>query len=286
MINNACEFEKKYPFLKVYKPEHEEHYEVTKEAMSFLHEYYDYYKQNYKGPEKRSQLTSKGWSISRKAPYKDKEKRCINVVGDILTSLSAFPKEKKDADAMAIFEDIYHTVGNFIPIPGGANFRPGRQGKAGNSDHFDYKLNIIKGFFDKEDMITDNEIYQISKRIEIGLSLGSNVRQKKLIDINKTLKIEPKLEVLKDNVQLRYWIQLEWKDEGKKWGDFVEENYLQDFVDESDDLKPVRFNSEDPLDVCKRIIKRGYRITHKGKLDKAEINKIFDHLGVSNISNR
>lgn len=106
MINNACELEKKYPFLKVYEPEDKEHYEVTEKAMSFLHEYYDYYKQNYKEPEKRTQSTSKGWSISREAPYNGKEKQCINVVGDVLTSLSAFPKRKKDPDAMDIFKKI------------------------------------------------------------------------------------------------------------------------------------------------------------------------------------
>ena len=283
MINNDCEFEKEYSFLKVYEPEGKEHYEVTKEAMTFVHDYYEYYKQNYKEPEERSQMTTSGWSISRKEPYKDKEpykgkeKPCINVVADVFTTPNAFSKDLKDADGMALLKCIYHTVGNFIPIPEGANFRPGSQGEAGNSDHYEFKLNKIKEFFDKEsDLINKDEIDQISKRIKIGYSLGS-ARQNSLDKYG--------LERLTDDAQLRYWIQLEWKGGGKTWKDFVEENYLQDFVDsdssDSDDWKPLKFDGENPLyllDLCARIIRRGYRISHKGKLDKVEINKLFDHL--------
>lgn len=135
MINSDCDSGEEYPFLKVYEPEGEEHYEVTKEAMTFVHNYYNYYKQNYKEPEERSQMTTAGWSISKKEPYKDKapykgkEKPCINVVADVFTTPNAFSKDLKNADGMALLKYIYHTVGNFIPIPEGANFRPGKQGK-------------------------------------------------------------------------------------------------------------------------------------------------------------
>lgn len=284
MINSDCDSGEEYPFLKVYEPEGEEHYEVTKEAMTFVHNYYNYYKQNYKEPEERSQMTTAGWSISRKEPYKDKapykgkEKPCINVVADVFTTPNAFSKDLKNADGMALLKYIYHTVGNFIPIPEGANFRPGKQGKKGNSDHYEFKLNKIKEFFDKKSyLITEeDEIDQISKRIDVGYSLGS-ARQNSLDKYG--------LEPLIDDFQLRYWIQLEWKDGDKTWEDFVKENYLQDFVDsdssDSDDWKPLKFDGEIPLyllDLCARIIRRGYRISHKGKLDKAEINKLFDHL--------
>lgn len=287
MINNDCDFGEEYPFLKVYKPEYkDEHYEVTKEAMTFVHDYYDYYKRNYKEPEKQSQMTSKGWSISRKEPYKDKEKLCINVVADVFTTPKAFSEDLENADGMALLKCIYHTVGNFIPIPEGANFRPGSQGEAGNSDHYEFKLNIIKEFFDEESyLITEDEIDQISERIDVGYSLGS-ARQNSLDKYG--------LEPLTDYSQLRYWIQLEWKDGDKTWKDFVKENYLQDFVDGdlsdcSSDWKPLKFDGENPLyllDLCGRIIRRGYRISHKGELDKAEINKIFNHLGIPDISSR
>ena len=287
-------FWRRVSILKVYEPEYlTEEYEVTKEAMTFVHDYYDYYKQNYKEPERRydsdrekNQSSAKGWSISRKEPYKDKEKPCINFVADVFTTPKAFSEDLKNADGMALLKCIYHTVGNFIPIPEGANFRPGSQGEAGNSDHYEFKLNIIKEFFDEESyLITEDEIDQILKRIDVGYSLSSSVWPSSLE--------KNKLKKLINFFQLRYWIQLEWKDGDKTWKDFVEENYLQDFVDsgssDSDDWKPLKFDGENPLyllDLCVRIIRRGYRISHKGNLDKAEINKIFNHPGIPDISSR
>lgn len=284
MINSDCGFGEEYPFLKVYEPEYkDEEYEVTKEAMTFVHDYYDYYKRNYKEPERRydkdrekNQSSAKGWSISRKEPYKGKgkEKLCINVVADVFTTPNVFSPDLKDADGMVLLKCIYHTVGNFIPIPEGANFKPGQRGEAGNSDHYEFKLNKIKELFDKEsDLINKDEIDQISKRIKIGYSLGS-ARQNSLDKYG--------LERLTDDAQLRYWIQLEWKGGGKTWKDFVKENYLQDFVDgDPSDCKPLKFDGENPLyllDLCERIIRRGYRISHKGELDKAEFNKLFAHV--------
>lgn len=302
MINIDCDFGEEYPFLKVYEPEGREDYEVTKEAMNFVHNYYNYYKQNYKEPERRydsqrekNQSSAKGWSISRKEPYEDKEKPCINVVADVFTTPKAFPEDLKDATGMKLLEKIYHTVGNFIPIPEAANFKPGQQGKVGNSDHFEFKLNTIKEFFDEESKkskkITKKAIYQVSERIKDGYSLSSNAwhssikkwnKERKEREKNEGRQKNPPLKSLKDFSQLRYWIQLEWKDQNKTWKDFVEENYLQDFVDSY--WKPVKFDREDPLGLCERIIRRGYRISHKGELDKAEINKMFNDLGIPNIS--
>lgn len=103
----------------------------------------------------------------------------------MFTTPKAFSEDLKNSDGMALLKCIYHTVGNFIPIPEGANFRPGSQGEAGNSDHYEFKLNIIKEFFDEESyLITEDEIDQILKRIDVGYSLSSSVWPSSLEKIN------------------------------------------------------------------------------------------------------
>ena len=283
-MQEKIDFEKEnkdYPFLSVAKPEEREHYEVTQYSLNMVYEKYRYYKDNYNEPMQRDKcmpqmITSPGWSISNKTLHYDTDRQLpsINVSCDVLTGCKAFSKETD----IGTFKEIYHTIGNFIPIPEGANFRPGAQGCNGNRDHYEFKLGYIRNLFYSENIISDED-YQISKRIEIGFPLG-NARQTKIEEKNEELKkeLEPfePLKPLKGNVQLRYWIQHEWKDKYKMWPDFVTENFLQDFVDIN--FEPLKFNSKDSLSVCKKIICRGYRITHNGELDLKIINEICKQL--------
>ncbi|MCR4923145.1 MAG: hypothetical protein K5931_03970, partial [Lachnospiraceae bacterium] len=274
MDNTKYVFEKDFndlPFLNVCKPEQGEHYEVSQYSMKVLFDEYEYYKDNYNEPIKRSmckpiQISSKGYSISRKEKYYDDFEfmPCINVACDVLTGLKAFTPETN----IGCFKTIYHTAGNFLPIPEGANFSPGTSGKIGNSDSYEQKLSLIKKLFEEKDIISEKEIKHIKARIEIGFGLGSSTHLDKIQEANEKLKIQDeyqiKLEPLTNNIQLRYWIQNEWKKNNKNWKDYVEANYLHDFVDmKTEDWLPLSFDSSDPVQACKLIIKRGYRIFKK-----------------------
>ncbi len=256
---------KEYPFLNVPWPmTKNEHYEVSEYSINIVHEKYKFYNSLYK-PFKRNkakpkQSSSDGWSLVRKNNYDDLngESPSIHIVCDVFTGKNAFAKDTKTLD----FDVVYHTFGNFIPIPEGANFLPGRQGAKGNVDHFGYKLNFIKSLFDEQGKVIDEEeIYQIQKRIAIGFGLGCSARKSAIEKKNKEYGL--RLKPLKNNVQLKYWIYFEWKKQNKKWIDFVKANYLQDFVDvTSKDWLPLSFDNLDADKIVKLIIKRGYRIFH------------------------
>ena len=89
-----------------------------------------------------------------------------------------------------------------------------------------------------------------------------------------------KLVPLTKKIQLRYWIQYEWKEQDLTWNDFVKENHLQDFVDENNN--PLQFVASNPNKTLELIIKRGYRILNEGKrLDDGTLNKILKELNIT-----
>lgn len=265
-----CEFEyenEKYPFLNVPKPEKiGMHYEVTKYSINTLYKY-SYYGDKYNNTVVRAKakprmITMPGYSIQRKDAYtyNNQTYNSINLVCDVMTAPVAYNKETKVSKA---FEILYHSIGNFLPIPEGANY--GSYG--GKADHHEHKLNEIKSLFEKSVILSDEDIYQINERINISFSLSSSARKKSIEKANS--KYDLKLEPLTDKIQLRYWIQMEWKNNGLErknkgldWRDFVDFNYLQDFVGE--DYKPLPL-SKNPNETLKLIIKRGYRILNSGK---------------------
>ncbi len=86
---------------------------------------------------------------------------------------------------------------------------------------------------------------------------------------------------------IQYWLDEIWKD--KEWDDYVKINHLQDMVDEKNEPIPFGLDGskidkkkleETYLKNIKMIICRGYRITHKGKLDEKEINSLYKELGI------
>ncbi|EGV08838.1 conserved domain protein [Parvimonas sp. oral taxon 393 str. F0440] len=247
-----------YPYLKEIKSEKCEHTEVSEEIVNIYKTKYDFlekYKFN-KYNKKRNQMTTSGAWLSKN---NEDEKYSIDIVGDVLTTVSVFKfiDENSDLESIRlfkIFKDIYHTVGNYLPIGEGGNLG----GKVG-TDNFSRKLYLIKQIFNNEkkdgDSLKDDKIRE---KIEHGKSLRSS----------------------KSN--LHYWIKTEWIDKNKNWDDFIVENYLNEMVDENKrpiywgknefnwDLKNLKPNELNIIIAyCIRmIIYRGYRVCYKCKSKK------------------
>lgn len=111
-------------------------------------------------------------------------------------------KEKYDKiEGLKCFLSVYHTLGNFIPVPAGCNGPRGCSGSV--KDYWDLTLKIIYEYYVCEkDKIKDivgkeNELYDVYKKW---------------------------LDSFQDNDTAR-----------GNWQCFVEKNYLQDFVNQNDD---------------------------------------------------
>ena len=275
----AFEYEnKKYPFLNVPSNKDKEYknnleYEVTKYSMKMLQDHYKFYNKNKFELVKRNEavhemISTPGYTLQHINEFYNKNNYSINVSCDVMTGVAPFRKNETVA-----FKSIYHTIGNFLPIPEGANFSSGR----GLKDHHEHKLNEIKRLFEEDNILTDEDVYQIKERIKIDFGLGKNARIAKIDETNREHNLN--LKPLKDNVQLRYWIQFEWKKHGLTWKKYVDKNYLQDFVDK--DYTPLPFNKDNSDETLKLIIKRGYRIHNGKKLDDETLNKILKELNIT-----
>lgn len=278
---NYEEVLKKYTFLDEIKNPNNEEIEVTEEAVRIYCKYDIYSKDwtfhEYNKPRKQMSMGG-SWL------YKENE-NTIDIVGDILTSKSAFEFLRHESGEIEelyfLFERIYHTLGNCIPWCEGGNLggRPYKEG--GSLDYFTRKLEICKEVFDG----TIEERY------------------KDITNVNNCIIQRKYLGRLSRKTCLYYWISKEWIEKENNWECFVMENYLIDMVDE--DFKPIPFvignkNEERNLrgqsaDVIKNsliqsiklIIKRGYRIQNhiKIKFDYGDENYknvegIFSDLGI------
>lgn len=170
-------------------------FEVYKEAVNNYKKYNVYSNWKLLGSEK----TGRPFRSSMCGYYlqSDKFPECT-IVGDILTSNKVWgnAREKKNPEinkALALFERIYHTDGNYIPIPEIRNIRTGNlSGK--NCDTYTHHLNVCKQAIEKK--LTSHKVWQIwAKEMWI-----------------------PYCKDLKCN---------------NPWDKFVEEYYLWDFVDKN-----------------------------------------------------
>lgn len=280
---------KKHSFLNIIESQHGEHVEVSEDAVQIYSKDYDIYKSDWefhKYRSSRNQMSTRGAWLSKK------NAKTIDIAGDILTAKSAFMFLKDKGGEIErlcnIFERLYHTLGNCMPWCEGANLggRPykavGRPGKAGGSpDYFTRKLKECKNIFDETDQNKYKDYDIVSSRIKNDKHLGRGVRK---------------------YTCLYYWIKNEWKDKGKVWKDFVNENYLIDMVDEN--YEPISFivgqsdgnlakvGSHDVIkstliQSIKLVIKRGYRIENHIKEPFLEnddnykkLQKIFSELEI------
>ena len=212
----------------------------------------------------RRQVTSKGaWLSSSKD-------NTIDVAGDTLTSVTAFEGFKDvEPQLYGLFKRSYHTIGNFIPWAEGGNLG-GRSNKFGcTADHFYKKLIVCKDIFDGK---VSYDTVSVKKRIIDGKMLGRGIACYSCI---------------------QYWIDEVWINNGKDWSDFITDNYLQDMTD--DDLDPIPFIVGDDagtmltdrsqvktslIQAIKMIIKRGYRITHRGEINEGLLNDLYTKLEI------
>lgn len=112
------------------------------------------------------------------------------------------------------FIDVYHTLGNYIPVPCG--FNAARSGHFGSHDSWDLTLMKIKEYYDA--------------RKEIHECIGKT-------PASPGIKI---MELLHRNGEIINCCK--WLDSFAGWEDFIDKNFLQDFVGE--DYQPRPFCGE------------------------------------------
>lgn len=253
----------KYDFLNILEQKRNEHFEVTYDAINYYSQYFSIYseengweKQTWK--RQRNQMSSSGCWLQKMSG-----KPTIDIVGDILTSVSAFNGlEKNCLELHALFVRVYHTIGNCIPWPEGGNLGGKPWKKGGSPDNYYRKLMICYNLMNQENKEHDTEC--VRHRIENKKTLGGLCFS-----------------------SIQYWIDEIWKD--KTWEDFVKINHLHDMVDEN--LHPIKFGlcgerveqekvKDIYLENIRMIICRGYRITHGGNLDSKIIKEIYEQLGL------
>ena len=161
--------------------------------------------------------TLKAWYVLVEDEEKVQREERKNIKGQKISIryiLSRYVKNTLDqkelfdkVEGLRFFISIYHTLGNFIPVPTGCN-APRGTGKL--KDYWDLTLKVIYDYYNDYNDIGDNIMDIVS---------GGGGRTK--ID--------------KDELYKRYkqWLDSFHEGDSKKeaWKRFVEKNYLQDFVD-------------------------------------------------------
>lgn len=246
-------------------------YEVTEQAVKYYQEYYPIL-HKFESIERR-QMTTPGFAL------KSNDIK-IDIVGDVLTSITHIGEtingsdDKKVKDRFDLLKRIYHCYGNLIPCAEGVNTRWG----VTKTDIYDKKLEDVKKYIEMKNrpLCDDNEVKQIEKRIE---------------KIEKGEEGEKLGTGLCNKLCLRYWLQKSYVDKNKNWCDFVNDFYLQDFVDEKynviefkkNGIKFKKLDNKNQLDLitelCVKIIKREYRI-EKRKYDFYDLEKNIDEYDI------
>ena len=111
-------------------------------------------------------------------------------------------------EGMKSFLSIYHTLGNFIPVPKGCNLPRGNKGVGKLRDYWDLTLKAIYDYYVCDESSRKYKIYTIEDVVG-----------------------KDKSEVYKD------WLASFCVDNSKggSWNNFVEKNYMQEFVNQNPD---------------------------------------------------
>ncbi|MCR4658660.1 MAG: hypothetical protein K5770_20885 [Lachnospiraceae bacterium] len=261
----GIDFEK-YPFMRT--PQivfAKQHYEVTDESIKAIQDYFGKHHEGeytYVGSQPyRRQMSTPGAYLKAAG-----EGKGIDVVADVMTSVKFLDKNNRiDENMIRKFKLVYHTIGNFIPIPEGANY-----GGSSGSDNYMSKLNWVRERFElisQQHSITGKkEDILVKERIDNKLRLSSR----------KQITTEKEYPALTDKLIYRYWLQ--WEAGFTNWEDYIEKNLLQDFVK---NREVIDFDSQNPdmKALIELIIKRGYRICNEGKEIHPEcLSEIYDGL--------
>jgi hypothetical protein len=237
-----------------------EEFEVTDYSIRIMKSQYEYLKEHYTPvmySKNRRQMSSEGAYLKANSPKR------IDVVGDIMTSEKFMGNiHMIDANLRDMYLYVYHSIGNIIPIPEGANY-----GGGPGSDNYYYKLGLIKDWLDeKKDnrLISLREKNIVDGRINENLYLSSPAKGDGFPPFTKRLIH-------------RYWINSET--DFKDWPSYIQANYLEDFVDKNNNLIPFNYKEPDLEMLIKMIIKRSYRIVNKYELkDDKDIENILNLL--------
>ncbi len=238
----------RYVFLNTDRTDKEE-YEVTDYSIGILSEKYDYLtsyeKKSYS--KLRNQMSSSGAWLQ---PYPDCGKR-VDVVADIMTSQKFICDNNSISKRVkTLYSEVYHSIGNIIPIPEGANYG----GRSGTDNYF-IKLDYIRKQLTKieknEEILDTQEEELVNARLDNGLYLSPAAKGKGF-------------PCFQNKLILRYWLKNE--SGFKCWKDYVEANFLKgNFVNDDFDLSIKKFDynaikDEDISELAKNIIKRSLQI--------------------------
>lgn len=198
----------------------------------------------------------------------------VDVTADVLTSLSTFNflnedsrdkyfelRDIKDIElknslnrGYNIFSQIYYTYGNLIPWASKSNYGGRPYSIIGN---ISTKMSCTPDIFSR-------------KLFKINEAFNNNIINEENEDEYKELFFNGKDQNLKN---LNRWIYFDWIKDNKKFNDFINENYLQDFLKNNTiitfgenegvcnfmDIDPDKLN--EIIQTCiKLIIQRGYRL--------------------------
>lgn len=158
--------------------------------------------------------------------------------------------KKEGAEGATALLRVLYTIGNIIPA--GANYKPGR-GAA--KDTFYDKLTVIK-----------NAIYlpKVERKNKISKDDKPKLTNDKINDKRKIENDEAAILLLD---RLGYFKPEDAKKNQKIWNDFIKDHYLQDFVERENDNYTDPIKTDNPADLAKRIIQRGYRIYYQYERD-------------------
>ena len=157
--------------------------------------------------------------------------------------------KKFSSEENACFTVMY-TIGNIIPA--GASYKPG--GGAAKDTFYD-KLTVIK-----------NAIYlpKVERKNKISKDDKPKLTNDKINDKRKIENDEAAILLLD---RLGYFKPEDAKKNQKIWNDFIKDHYLQDFVERENDNYTDPIKTDNPADLAKRIIQRGYRIYYQYERD-------------------
>ena len=106
------------------------------------------------------------------------------------------------------FISLYHTLGNYSPVPAGFNVARSGVGYSSDYDYWDLTLMKIKKYFD----LRKRSFSQLAD------------------DVNQIVSLLHFEEIINNC--------LKWLDEYDSWENFVEKNYFQDYVDDEGEVIP------------------------------------------------
>lgn len=176
----------------------------------------------------------------------EKEKSTKRQKGSIRYQISRYADEEdreiktmetklKEIDNLENFLSLYHTLGNFIPFPVDCN---GLRGFGITEDYWDLTLKIIYNYYKEKDKMIDNSTIE---------EIGKVVNSATIIAFIK------------------------WLNSFEKWDNFVEKNYMQDFVEKGSE-QDVKYGK--PLELWKGHFKDFERDNiAKVQIDKSNLTK-------------